>query len=71
MYPREDYTHPVGFAREPSEERRRWFGRILTAGFILFIAWLAWARVFNPPSDTPQVPSQPPQQQQQSLPAPR
>lgn len=66
MLPPEDYTPPVGFAREPSEERRRWLGRVFTAVFIVFIVWLAWTRVFNP-EDNPQIPIP---RQQQNLPAP-
>lgn len=64
---REDYTPPVGFAREPSEERRRWFGRLFTLIVVVFIVWLAWTRVFSPPEDNPRIPSI---SEQSELPAP-
>jgi hypothetical protein len=54
---REEYFGPVGFSKEPVEERKRWFGRIVTLIFIVLIALLFYYRVYNPPSDNPQVPS--------------
>jgi hypothetical protein len=45
---REEYVSPVGFAKEPFEERRRWIGRILLLILVVFIAWLLIYRVFNP-----------------------
>lgn len=59
LAPDEDYVPPVGFAREPREERRRWFGRFLTALFVVFILWLGWSRVINPPEDNPVIPRNP------------
>ncbi|MGZ4105523.1 MAG: hypothetical protein ACXVQ6_06810 [Actinomycetota bacterium] len=47
--PREEYVTPVGFAREPAKERRRWIGRILLALLIAGIAYVLVARVINPP----------------------
>ena len=37
---REEYVSPVGFAKEPSEERRRWIGRVLLIALVIFVAWL-------------------------------
>jgi len=54
---REDYNSPVGFAKEPVEERKRWLGRILTLIFAILVGLLAYFRVFHPPSDQPTVPS--------------
>lgn len=45
---REDYFGPVGFAKEPSEERKRWISRVILALFLVGIAWLFWFRVVNP-----------------------
>ena len=45
---REEYVSPVGFAKEPYEERRRWIGRILLFALVVFIGWLLIYRVFNP-----------------------
>jgi hypothetical protein len=53
---REEYVSPVGFAKEPSEERRRWIGRIFLIALVLFIAWLLVNRVINPPADNPSLP---------------
>jgi hypothetical protein len=56
---REEYFGPVGFAKEPAEERKRWFGRILTLLFVIAIVLLFYYRVLTPPStDNPQVPTQ-------------
>jgi hypothetical protein len=56
---REEYFGPVGFAKEPAEERKRWFGRILTLLFIVAIVLLFYYRVLTPPSsDSPQIPTQ-------------
>lgn len=44
---REDYFGPVGFAKEPTQERKRWIGRLILALFIAFIGWLFWNRVVN------------------------
>lgn len=49
---REDYYGPVGFAREPAEQRKRWIARIVLAGFVLFIVWLFVTKVINPPQDS-------------------
>jgi hypothetical protein len=56
---REEYNAPVGFAKEPSEERRRWFGRILLILLVVFVVWLLVYRVLNPADDTsPVLPQQ-------------
>jgi hypothetical protein len=52
-FPREHYISPVGFAREPAQERRRWFGRIMLYALIAFLAWLLFTHVINPPPDNP------------------
>ena len=63
---REEYVSPVGFAKEPSEERRRWIGRILLLALLIFVVWLLLYRVFNPfDQGDPGLIS--PQQQQQTL----
>ena len=49
---REEYVSPVGSAKEPSEERRRWIGRIFLIVLVLFLVWLAWTRIINPPEET-------------------
>ena len=54
---REDYASPVGFAREPVEERKRWFGRILTLIFAVLVALLFYFRVLQPPADQAPTPS--------------
>ena len=63
---REEYVSPVGFAKEPSEERRRWIGRILLLALLVFVVWLLLYRVFNPfnQGDPGLIP---PQQQQQTI----
>jgi hypothetical protein len=55
---REEYVSPVGFAKEPSEERRRWIGRIFLIALVLFIGWLLVNRVINPPAENPQIGNQ-------------
>ena len=58
---REEYLPPVGFAKEPAEERRRWIGRVLLAALLVFIGWLAFERVINPPEEgNPRVPVEQP-----------
>jgi len=64
---REEYNGPVGFASEPSERRKNWIARIITAGLLLFIAWLAITRVLSPPTDPT---FRPPPGQSSSLPGP-
>ena len=55
---REDYTRPVGFAREPAAERRRWVARVVLALFVALIGWLLVNRVINPPEDSgPPIPT--------------
>lgn len=51
--PHEEYVTPVGFAREPEKERRRWIGRILLALLIAGIAYVLVVRVINPPTENP------------------
>ena len=55
---REEYVSPVGFAKEPSEERRRWIGRTILILLVVFIFWLFVNRVINPPAETPQIGNQ-------------
>lgn len=45
---REEYVSPVGFAKEPAEERRRWIGRIFLVLLLAFLGWIVWARIVNP-----------------------
>lgn len=52
---REGYTRPVGHAREPIAERRRWLARIGLALLLVLLGWLLVNRVISPPDDTPQV----------------
>lgn len=52
MSGRERYIAPVGFAREPARERRRWIGRIILAVFVALIVWVLYTRVISQPSDT-------------------
>jgi hypothetical protein len=63
---REEYVSPVGFAKEPFEERRRWIGRILLFVLVVFIAWLLVYRVFSPFDEG--NPGLGPEQQQTILP---
>jgi hypothetical protein len=49
--PREEYITPVGFAREPAKERRRWIGRFLLALLIAGLAYILVNRVINPPAE--------------------
>jgi len=64
---REEYVSPVGFAKEPSEERRRWIGRIFLVILLAFVVWLLLYRVFSPFDEgNPSLN----QQQQTVLPAP-
>jgi hypothetical protein len=48
--PHEEYITPVGFAREPSKERRRWIGRIFLALLIAGLAYVLVTRVISPPT---------------------
>ena len=50
--PREDYISPVGFAREPAKERRRWIGRILLAILVAGLLFILFNRVISPPTET-------------------
>jgi hypothetical protein len=53
--PREEYITPVGFAREPAKERRRWWGRIFLALLVAALVYVLFTRVINPPTSlTPQ-----------------
>lgn len=49
---------PVGFAREPGTERRRWIGRIFLAILLALILWLLVNRVFKPPATQGPIPQQ-------------
>ena len=53
MLGREEYVPPVGFAREPARERRRWIGRVLLLALVAGLGWLLVNRVINPPEDQP------------------
>ncbi len=64
---REEYVPPVGFAKEPSEERRRWIGRFFLALVVLGLAWILIFRVINPAEDNPTLPTP----QEQELPGPQ
>jgi hypothetical protein len=48
--PHEEYITPVGFAREPAKERKRWIGRIFLALLIAALAYVLVTRVISPPS---------------------
>lgn len=48
----DDYIPPVGFAREPRVERRRWVNRIFLFLFIAAISWMLVSRVVSPPDDS-------------------
>jgi hypothetical protein len=61
---REQYIPPVGFAREPARERRRWISRIIIMFLVVLLAWLLIYRVIHAPSDSQNVPLQ----QQTALP---
>jgi hypothetical protein len=54
---REEYFSPIGFAKEPGEERRRWIGRVVMLAFVIFLVWLFVTHVISPPNDNPTVPS--------------
>jgi hypothetical protein len=56
---REEYVTPVGFAKEPAEERRRWIGRIFLILLVGFLGWLVLARIISPPDDgNPTIPTE-------------
>jgi hypothetical protein len=48
--PHEEYITPVGFAREPAKERRRWWGRLFLAILVAGLVYVLFTRVINPPS---------------------
>jgi hypothetical protein len=48
--PHEEYTTPVGFAREPAKERKRWIGRIFLALLVAGLAYVLFTRVISPPT---------------------
>jgi hypothetical protein len=54
---REQYVTPVGFAKEPTEVRRRWIGRILLLILIVFIGYVFFTKVIHPPEDNPRLPA--------------
>jgi hypothetical protein len=56
---REDFISPVGFAREPAKERRRWIGRFLLAILVAGLLFILFNRVISPP--TTEVPTTPAQ----------
>lgn len=57
-HPHDGYVPPVGFAREPQVERKRWIGRILLLAFVSVLMWLLIYRVISPQEDTPTLPRQ-------------
>lgn len=63
---REEYISPVGFAKEPGEERKRWIGRFFLFLLVALIVYLLVFRVLNPVQDNPRLP----QPAQSTLPAP-
>ncbi len=65
---REQYVSPVGFAKEPAEERRRWIGRIFLLALVVALAWLIWYGVITPPGG--EEPGLTPQNEQPVLPGP-
>lgn len=65
IFAREEYITPVGFAREPGDERRRWIGRFFLLLIVLGLGWLMYNRVIHPPDDT-----RPPPGVEQQLPDP-
>lgn len=65
---REEYFGPVGFAREPIEERKRWVARIFTLALIIFLAWMFVTKVVRPPADNPGITNPVPQE---TLPGPK
>jgi hypothetical protein len=54
----EEYVTPVGFAREPAAERKRWLGRFVLAIFVVLLLWLVVARVIRPPEDSGPAPTE-------------
>jgi hypothetical protein len=66
---REEHVSPVGFAKEPSEERRRWIGRIFLILLVAFVAWLFLYRVLNPADDGNPVLNPGGQQQETLIPS--
>ena len=50
---RDSYITPVGFAREPRAEVRRWIGRFFLLLLVVLLGWLLWNRVINPQQDEP------------------
>jgi hypothetical protein len=57
MPSREEYTTPVGFAREPAQQRRHWFGRLVLAAFIVLLGYLLLNGVLRAPDETSPPPS--------------
>jgi len=51
---REDYIAPVGFAREPAVEVRRWIGRILLGLVIVLLGYILLNNVLSPEDTQPQ-----------------
>jgi hypothetical protein len=54
---REEYITPVGFAREPAKERRRWIGRFLLALLVAGLLFILFNRVISPPSTESPAPA--------------
>jgi len=48
---REEYVPPVGFAREPRVEHRRWVARIVLIAFVLALGWVLLTRVVQTQDD--------------------
>lgn len=62
---REEYTTPVGFAREPAAEVRRWIGRIMLGIVVLLLGYILLNNVVSPDDN-----EQPRNPLQSELPAP-
>ncbi|HEX9712225.1 MAG TPA: hypothetical protein VGB52_06695 [Actinomycetota bacterium] len=50
---REGFIAPVGFAREPAVEVRRWIGRFLMAVLLVLLAFIVVNNVIYPSDDVP------------------
>lgn len=48
---REGYITPVGFAREPAIELRRWIGRVMLGLLLILLLFIVVNNVISPPDD--------------------
>lgn len=51
----EEYVAPVGFAREPVVERRRWIGRLFLAIVVVLLLYLVFTRVIHVTDTQPTI----------------